>query len=187
MNRQKAWELVKEYNESESLREHALQVEAVMEHFATRYGESVEEWGLVGLLHDLDYEKYPDQHCVMTEKILKEKGLEEHLVRAIMSHGYGICTDVKPETPMEKTLYAIDELTGLVRACCLVRPSKSVLDLKVKSVLSKFKNPKFAEGCDRNLILQGIEMMGMEKNEVIQEVIKGLQEKAEEVGLKGSL
>lgn len=185
--RKDAWELLKEYNESEALLRHGLQVEAVMRHFAEYFGEDRETWGIVGLIHDLDYEKWPEEHCHKTKEILEERNWPQDLIRAVISHGYGICTDVEPMSMMEKTLYTVDELTGIINAACLVRPSRSVLDLKLKSLNKKFKDKKFAAGCDRNVILDGIERMGLEKNEVFQETIKGMQEHAEAIGLKGNL
>lgn len=185
--REDAWTLLTEYNDSPALRQHALQVEAVMRHFAGLFGEDEETWGIVGLVHDLDYEKYPEEHCAKTREILEEKNWPEEWIRAIVSHGYGICSDVEPLNNMEKTLYAIDELTGLVNAACILRPSKSVLDFTVKSLNKKFKDKKFAAGCDRQVILDGIERLGMTKEEVFEETIKGMQEHAEIIGLKGEL
>ncbi|CDZ74731.1 Metal-dependent phosphohydrolase [Peptoniphilus sp. ING2-D1G] len=185
--REDAMELLLKYNESDALIKHALQVEAAMIHFAKYFGKDVEKYSVVGLAHDLDYEKYPDQHCTMTRQILEEEGWDEEYIRAIVSHGWGLCSDVKPESTMEKTLYTIDELTGIINACCLLRPSKSVLDLSVKSLNKKFKDKKFAAGCDRDVILKGIEMLGIDKNIIFEETIKGLQERAEECGLKGNL
>jgi len=138
--RKKAFELLKEYNQDESLIKHALAVEAVMRYFATKFGEDEEKWGVIGLIHDLDYEKFPDQHCKKTKEILKEHNWPDDYIRAVLSHGWGICTDVKPESQMEKILYTIDELTGLIAATALVRPSKSVLDMKAKSVKKKWKD-----------------------------------------------
>lgn len=185
--REEALDLLLKYNESDALIKHAKQVEAAMMHWAKYYGEDEHKYGIVGLLHDLDYEKYPDIHCQKTEEILRENNYDEDIIRAIMSHGYGICTDVEPITNMEKTLFTIDELTGIINALCLLRPSHSVLDLKTKSLSKKFKDKKFAEGCDRNIINKGIEMLGLDRNVVFEETIKGLQERAEECGLKGEL
>ncbi len=187
LTREDAWKILMEYNQSPSLLNHTLTVEAVMEHFAELNGEDPEVWGVVGLLHDLDYEKYPDEHCHKTEKILREKGVDDAYIRAAISHGYGICNDVKPESKMEKVLYAIDELTGLIYANCLMRPSKSVLDLKVKSVKKKFKDKKFAAGVNRDIILKGCEMLEMDLDEVIAETIEGMKKKADEIGLRGNL
>ncbi|MBP2025821.1 HDIG domain-containing metalloprotein [Peptoniphilus stercorisuis] len=185
--REEALELLLEYNESEALIQHAKQVEAAMMHFASYFGEDVEKWGIVGLCHDLDYEKYPEEHCIKTKEILEENNWPEEYIRAIISHGWDSCVDVKPESLMEKTLYTIDELTGIINAACLLRPSKSVLDLKLKSLNKKFKDKKFAAGCDRDIILNGIDMLEIDKNIIFEETIKGLQERAEECGLKGNL
>ena len=185
--REDAMKVLKEYNESEALITHALQVEAAMMHFAKYFGEDEEKWGIVGLCHDLDYEKYPEEHCVKSREILEKEEWPEEIIRAICSHGYPDCTDEEPLTNMEKTLYTIDELTGIINAACLLRPSKSVLDLELKSLNKKFKDKKFAAGCNRDIILNGIDMLGLEKNVVFEETIKGLQERAEECGLKGNL
>ena len=186
-NREEAEKLFFEYNKSDSLLKHALQVEAVMRHFAKLYGEDEEKWGVIGFLHDLDYEMYPDEHCQHTGRILEENGYPEEYIRAILSHGYGMVSDVEPVLQMEKVLYAIDELTGLINAACLLRPSQSVLDLSVKSLNKKWKDKKFAAGVNREVILKGIEMLGMEKNDLIQETINGMCEHAELIGLKGNL
>lgn len=185
--REEAMELLKQYNESEALIKHGLQVEAAMIHFAKLFGEEESDYALVGLCHDLDYEKYPEQHCVMTRKILEEEGWDEQYIRAIESHGYGLVNEVKPVSNMEKSIYAVDELTGLINAACLMRPSKSVLDFNVKSLQKKFKDKKFAAGVNREVIVQGAEMLGMDLPTLFDETIKGLQERAEICGLKGNL
>ena len=143
--------------------------------------------GVAGLLHDIDYEKYPDEHCIKAEEIMKEHGVDDVYIRAMKCHGYGICTDTVPESAMEKTLYTVDELTGLINAACLMRPSKSVLDIEVKSVKKKFKDKHFAAGVDRDIIRKGCEMLGMELDDVIGETIAGMRKKAEDIGLKGNL
>lgn len=186
-SRDEALALLKEYNSSDSLIRHGLAVEGVMRYFARKHGADEEKWGIVGLVHDLDYEKYPEQHCVKTEEILKENDWPEEYIRAVVSHGWGICVDVKPETDMEKVLYAIDELTGLVATSALVRPSKSVLDIKPKSVKKKWKDKRFAAGVDRSIIERGAEMLDVEVSELIQDTIMGMREVAEEIGLKGSV
>ena len=183
MERIEALNLLKEYNKSESLLKHAYAVEAVMRHFAEQNGEDKDYWGNIGLLHDLDYEMYPNEHCIMAEKILKEKNVSADIIRAVMSHGYGICTDVIPERYMEKVLYTIDELTGLVTATVLMRPDKSIIGLEVKSVMKKFKTPKFAAGVDRSTILNGCTMIDMKLDEVISETIEGMRKSANELGL----
>ncbi len=183
--RDEAWQLLCRYTETEALRRHALQVEAAMRHFATLFDEDPEAWGLVGLCHDLDYEQFPEQHCVMTKKILTQEGWEEEDIRAIMAHGWGMVTDVEPRTPREKALYTVDELTGIINAACLVRPSHSVHDLTVKSLRKKFKDARFAAGCNREVITRGAQMLGMELDTVMAETIKGLQARAQLCGLQG--
>lgn len=185
--REDAEQLFLKYNESESLYKHAKQVEVTMRYFAKENNEDEEKWSIIGFLHDLDYEQYPDEHCDKTKEILEENNYPQDYIRAILSHGYEMRTDVKPETKMEKLLYATDELTGLINAACLMRPSKSVLDLSVKSLNKKFKDKKFAQGVDRNVILKGAEMLDMTKEELFEETIKALQENAEEGYLKGNL
>lgn len=187
LSREEAWELLNEYTKSPSLRKHGLAVEAVMRHFAKLEGENEEIWGNTGLLHDLDYEKFPDKHCQKAAEIMKERGISDFYIHAVCSHGYGICSDVKPENKMEKVLYTVDELTGLINALCIMRPSKSVLDLEVKSVKKKFKDSSFAAGVNRQTILAGCEMLEMTLDNVIKETIEGMKEKAQELGLKGNL
>lgn len=185
--REDAEKLFLEYNDSESLYRHAKQVEVVMKYFAEKYGEDVEKWSIIGFLHDLDYEKYPEEHCQKTKEILEENDYPDDYIRAILSHGYGMVTDVKPESNMEKILFATDELTGLINATCLMRPSKSVLDLKLKSLNKKFKDKKFAAGVDREVILKGAEMLGWTKEELLTETIEALKSSPEEAFLKGNL
>lgn len=187
LSRAEAWELLTEYTTTPALQKHALAVEAVMRHFARLLGEDEEVWGISGLLHDLDYEKYPEEHCVKAVEIMKEHGVDEVYIRAMQCHGYGICTDVEPISAMEKVLFTVDELTGLINAACLMRPSKSVLDLEVKSLKKKFKDKAFAAGVDRQTILKGCEMLGMEPDEVMRETIAGMREQAEALDLKGNL
>jgi len=184
--RKEAFELLKKYNKTESLIKHALAVEGVMRYMARKRNSDEEKWGVVGLIHDLDYEQFPDQHCKKTEEILRASDWPEEYIRAVVSHGWGICSDVKPETEMEKVLYAIDELTGLVVTTALVRPSKSVMDLKTKSVKKKWKDKRFAAGVDRSIIENGAEMLGMDIPELITDTIAGMQAVAEEIGLKGN-
>lgn len=186
-SREEAMELLKKYNKSESLVNHALAVEGVMRYFAKHYGEDEDKWGVIGLIHDLDYEKYPDQHCKMTEEILKNEGWPESYIYSVISHGYGICSDAEPKHIMEKTLYTIDELTGLIAATVLMRPSKSLFDLKTKSVKKKWKQKSFAAGVDRELIAGGAEKMGMELDEVILKTIEGMRTVADDIGLRGNL
>lgn len=186
--REEAFELLKEFNKDESHIKHALAVEGVMTHFAELLGEEdIEKWGIVGLVHDLDFELYPEEHCKKTEQILTEKNWPEDFIRAIVSHGWGLCSEVEPKETMEKVLYTIDELTGLISATALVRPSKSVMDMTPKSVKKKWKQSSFAAGVDRAVIEKGAEMLGMELEKVIEETIKGMQKVSEEIGLKGNL
>ena len=186
-NREDAWLLFKKYNKSESLTKHALAVEAVMRYMARHFDEDEDKWGIIGLIHDLDYEKYPDQHCDKTEEILNSENWPEDYIRAVLSHGWGIVTDVEPKSLHEKVLFTIDELTGLVASSALVRPSKSILDIKAKSVKKKFKDKRFAAGVDRKVILQGAEFLDMDLSELITEVISGMRPVAEKIGLKGNL
>lgn len=185
--REDAFKLLTKYNQNDSLIKHALAVEGVMVHFAELFGEDKDKWGVIGLIHDLDYEKYPEEHCHMTKQILEEENWPEDYIRAVISHGWGICTDVKPEEKMEIVLYTIDELTGLVAATALMRPSKSVLDMQPKSVKKKWGQKSFAAGVDRDIIQNGADMLGMELNEVIKETINGMRKVAEEIGLKGNI
>ena len=158
-----------------------------MRHFAGLRGEDQEVWGIVGLIHDLDYERYPQEHCRKTEEILKAHKWPSAYIRAVVSHGWGLCTDIKPETDLEKVLYAVDELTGLVATSALVRPSKSVLDLTAKSVKKKWKDKRFAAGVDRSLIDRGAQMLAMDRTTLINETIMGMRSVAEAIGLKGAL
>ena len=183
--REEAFNLLKQYNQNESLIKHALAVEGVMRYFARQRGEDEEKWGIIGLVHDLDYEQFPEEHCRKSEEILKENNWPEEYIRAVVSHGWSICSDVAPQTELEKVLYAIDELTGLVVTTALVRPSKSVLDVKTKSVKKKWKDKRFAAGVDRSIIEKGAEMLDVELTELIADTITGMQEVAEEIGLKG--
>ncbi len=181
--REEALELFLKYNKSESLIKHAKAVEGVMRHIARKLGEDEEIWGIVGLVHDLDYEMYPEIHCQMTKKILEEEGWDTSLIRAILSHGWGTCTDVEPKTIMEKYLYAIDELTGLITAVALVRPSKSIKDVEVKSVKKKWKEKAFAAGANREIIQKGADLLGISLDELIQLTIDGMKEVSNEIGL----
>lgn len=185
--REEAFELLKKYNQTESLIKHALAVEGVMRYCARQRKADEEKWGVIGLVHDLDYEQFPDEHCKKSEAILRENAWPEEYIRAVVSHGYGICTDVKPQSEMEKVLYAIDELTGLVATTALVRPSKSVLDMKPKSVKKKWKDKRFAAGVDRSIIQRGAEMLGVQVSDLIVETIMGMRDVADEIGLKGTV
>ena len=183
--RDDALKLLEAYNDNPALVQHGLQVEACMRHFARQAGEDETRWGIVGLLHDLDYGRYPDEHCHKAAEILREHGYDEEIIRAVMSHGWGIVTDIEPLSPMEKTLYAVDELSGLVNACVLVRPSRSIMDLTTKSVKKKFKQKSFAAGVDRSIVSRGAEMLGMELGELIDEVIAGMKADAAAIGVAG--
>ena len=182
-DRNEAWALLTDYTDSEALVNHALAVEGVMRYMARKAGEDEEVWGVIGLVHDLDYERYPDEHCIRVREILEERGWPEDYVRAVVSHGWGICSEIEPVTRLEKTLFAIDELTGLVTACALVRPSRSVRDLTAKSVRKKWKQPSFAAGANRDIITKGAAMLGVELNELFTDVIMGMREVADDIGL----
>ncbi|RPI77320.1 MAG: HDIG domain-containing protein [Desulfobacteraceae bacterium] len=182
-NREEALALLKEFNGNESLIKHALAVEGVMRYMAQKKGEDADKWGLIGLIHDLDYEQYPERHCQKTKEILTERGWPEEYIRAVVSHGWGLCTDVEPQTTLEKTLYAIDELVGFVTACVLVRPSKSVMDLEVSSVRKKWKQKGFAAGANRDVIEKGAQMMGVELEALIGDVIMGMRAIAPTIGM----
>jgi putative nucleotidyltransferase with HDIG domain len=182
-----AYALLTEYNRNDRLIKHGLAVEAVMRHMARKLGHDEEKWGVIGLVHDLDYEKYPEEHCRKTDEILRGRDWPEDYIHAVLSHGWGICTDVEPEHEMEKVLYAIDELTGLVVAVALVRPSRSLADLTVKSVKKKWKDRSFAAGADRDVIKKGAERLGVELSELIEETIAGMRDVAPQLGLDGSL
>ncbi|CUH95226.1 hypothetical protein P22_1296 [Propionispora sp. 2/2-37] len=184
-DREAALALLRKYVKSESLLKHALTVEAVMRHFAALYHEEQDKWGLIGLLHDIDFEMYPEQHCFKTRSILAAENWPEEYIRAIESHGYKLVNDVEPITNLEKVLYTVDELTGLIAATALLRPSKSILDLSVKSVKKKWKQSSFAAGVNRSVIEDGAAMLGMSLDDVIAETIRGMQKVADEIGLRG--
>lgn len=183
LNREAALTLLREYNESEALVNHGLAVSGVMTHFAIIEKEDPEYWGIVGLLHDLDYGKYPMDHCVKVVEILKDHGYDDDFIQSVVSHGYGICSEVEPTHQMEKILYAIDELAGLITACAYMRPSKSVNDLEVKSVKKKFKTASFAAGVDREVIAGGSEIAGYSLDDLMKETILGMRAVADDIGL----
>jgi predicted hydrolase (HD superfamily) len=185
--REQALALFRQYNQSESLFKHALAVEGVMRYMARKAGEDEEKWGIIGLIHDLDWEMYPDQHCKMTEKILRENSWPEEYIRAVLSHGWGLASDVEPVSLLEKTIFAVDELTGLVATSALVRPSRSVLDMEAKSVKKKWNDKRFAAGVDRSVIEKGAAMLGISLDDLITDCIMGMRDVAEEIGLKGNL
>lgn len=176
-SREEAWNLLKQYNQEPFHLKHALTVEGVMRYFAEKldYADAVDFWGIVGLLHDLDFEQFPDQHCIKEQEILKEHDAEDALIHAVASHGYLLTVDIMPQHEMEKVLYAVDELTGLIGAVALMRPSKSVMDLELKSVKKKYKNAKFAAGCSREVIERGAEMLGWELDDLIQKTIEAMR------------
>lgn len=175
ITRQDARKLLNEYNKDAFHLEHGEIVENTMRYFAKKLGYDENFWGIVGLLHDLDFEMYPEQHCIKEQKIMKEHGINDTVIRACASHGYGITVDIKPEHEMEKVLYAVDELTGLIGAVVIMRPSKSVQDLELKSVKKKFKNTKFAAGCSRDVIQKGADMLGWELDDLIEQTIEALK------------
>lgn len=183
ITREQAFDLLKKYNQEEFHIRHALTVEGVMRWYAKElgYGEEEEFWGIVGLLHDIDFEQYPEQHCIKAPELLKDGGASEELIHAVCSHGYAITVDVKPEHLMEKVLYAADELTGLIWAAALMRPSKSVQDMEVKSVKKKYKNAKFAAGCSREVIERGADMLGWELSDLIGKTILAMRSCEEKV------
>jgi putative nucleotidyltransferase with HDIG domain len=181
--RDQALTLFRKYNKSESLSKHAFAVEGVMKYMARKSGEDEEKWGIIGLVHDLDYEMYPEQHCKMTEKILRENNWPEEYIRAVLSHGWGLASDTEPLSKLEKTIYAIDELTGLVATSAFVRPSKSVLDMEARSVRKKWNDKRFAAGVDRSVIEKGAELLGVSLDELIADCIMGMREVAKEIGL----
>ncbi len=186
--RSQAFDLLNEYNTNPALIRHALAVESVMLHFAEVLGEKDrEKWGTIGLVHDLDYEKYPESHCVKVREILAERNWPEEYVHAVESHGWKLCTDVEPIERMEKVLYTVDELTGLISAVAILRPSKSVMDLTVKSVKKKWKDRAFAAGVKREVIEEGCKSLGLELDAVIEETIKGMQKVAGSIGLEGDV
>ena len=174
---QEALDLLKEYNQGEFHLKHAYIVSDVMGWFADQLGYGAEKdfWSVVGLLHDLDFEQYPDQHCIKSQEIMRERGLDERLIHATASHGYGITVDIQPEHQMEKVLFATDELTGLIGAVAIMRPSKSVSDLEVKSVKKKYKDKKFAAGCSREVIQRGTDMLGWTLEELIDQTIQAMR------------
>ena len=185
-DRAEAVALLEEFVRDDKLRIHAYCVEGVMRHLARLYGEDEETWGFVGLVHDLDYEQFPEMHCRKVREILEARNWPPELIRAVESHGWGLCSDVEPVTTMEKCLYTYDELTGLVYATALVRPSKSILDVKPKSVRKKWKVRAFAAGANREVIEKGAAMLGVELNELFENCIRGMQDVADAIGLAGA-
>ena len=186
-NREQAWNILTEYTKGDALLIHGKTVEGVMRHFAPLYGGDEEVWGAAGLLHDVDYEQWPHEHCKKMLELLDEKGVDRAFSEQLASHGWGVCCDIEPVTDLAKVLYTIDELTGLIHAAAIMRPSKSVLDLELKSVRKKYKTKSFAAGVDRGIIEKGCEMIGRELDDVIEHCILGMREVAEKIGLKGEL
>ena len=187
MNREQAWALLTKYNKEPFHLRHAVTVEHVMGWFARElgYGEVEPFWSMVGLLHDLDFEQWPEEHCIKSQELMREAGVEEAMIHATASHGCGHQVDVKPEHEMEKVLYAVDELTGLIGAAALMRPSKSVSDMELKSLKKKFKDKKFAAGCSRDVIASGAELLGWDLDRLLQLTLQAMQ--AEEGAIEETL
>lgn len=183
LTREEAFALLKKYNKELFHIRHALTVEGVMKYYAETlgYSDEAEYWSIVGLLHDIDFELYPDQHCKKAPELLREGRVKEDMIYSICSHGYGICVDLKPEHEMEKVLFAADELTGLIWSAALMRPSKSVSDMEASSLKKKFKDKKFAAGCSRDVIKQGAEMLGWELNQLFEQTILAMRSCEKEI------
>ena len=181
--RDNAIEIWKKYNTDNALLKHAIAVGAAMKYFAKKYNGDENEWEYVGILHDLDYGQFPNEHCIKVKELLEKENVDDYIIRAIQSHGYGQCSDIKPETDMERILFAVDELTGLIVACALVRPSKSLNDLEYKSVKKKYKDKAFASGVDRSIIETGCKMLNIELEEFTKETILALKPFGKEIGL----
>ena len=177
ITREQAYGLLTRYNHEPFHIQHALTVEGVMRWYANElgHGDEADFWAIVGLLHDVDFELYPEQHCIKAPELLREGGASEEMIHAIVSHGYGLCVDVKPELEMEKVLFAADELTGLIGAAARMRPSKSVSDMELSSLKKKFKDKKFAAGCSRDVIRQGAEMLGWELDTLLERTILAMR------------
>ena len=183
MTKEEAWSLLKEYNEDPFHLEHAEIVGSTMRYFAEKlgYGEEADFWEIVGILHDLDFERYPEQHCIKEQEIMRERGVEERIIHATASHGYELTVDIKPEHEMEKVLYAVDELTGLIGAVVLMRPSKSVQDLELKSIKKKYKSKGFAAGCSREVIERGADQLGWELDELLVKTLQAMAAAEDEI------
>ena len=184
MPRDEAWALLTRYNQGEFHLRHARTLEGVMRHFAGElgYGDEADFWANVGLLHDVDFEQWPEEHCQKARELLENAGCDERFIHAVVCHGYGLCSDVKPEHEMEKVLFAVDELTGLISAAAIMRPSRSLDDLELPSVKKKFKDKKFAAGCSRDVIRQGAEMLGWTLDDLISRTIIAMRESGAELG-----
>lgn len=183
MTRSQAWDLLTKYNKEPFHLRHAITVEYVMGWYARElgYGDRAEFWSTVGLLHDLDFEMWPEEHCVKSQELMRQAGVEEEMIRAAASHGWGLCVDIKPEHEMEKVLYASDELTGLIGAAALMRPSKSTADMELKSLKKKFKDKKFAAGCSRDVIANGAQLLGWELDKLLDMTLKAMQAEEEDI------
>ena len=183
LTREEALELLRKYNQESFHIQHGLTVEKTMRWFANElgYGDEADYWAITGLLHDIDFEQYPEEHCVKAPELLREAGVGEDMIHSICSHGYGICCDVEPELEMEKVLFAADELTGLIGAAALMRPSKSVQDMEVSSVKKKFKDKRFAAGCSRDIIREGAQRLGWELNDLFEKTLKAMQSCEDEI------
>ena len=187
MTRQQAWDLLTKYNHEPFHLRHAVTVEHVMGWYAQElgYGDEKAFWSVVGLLHDLDFEQWPQEHCVKSQELMRQAGVDEAIVHATASHGWGLCVDIKPEHKMEKVLFAADELTGLIGAAALMRPSKSVADMELKSLKKKYKDKKFAAGCSRDVIANGAQLLGWELDTLLERTLKAMQ--AEEEAIEAAL
>ena len=183
LTREEALELLRKYNQESFHIQHGLTVEKTMRWFANElgYGDEADYWAITGLLHDIDFEQYPEEHCVKAPELLREAGVGEDMIHSICSHGYGICCDVEPELEMEKVLFAADELTGLIGAAALMRPSKSVQDMEVSSLKKKFKDKRFAAGCSRDTIREGAQRLGWELNDLFEKTLKAMQSCEDEI------
>ena len=184
MTKQEAWALLTEFNKEDFHQHHAKTVGAVMRWYAQQlgYGDEADFWEIVGILHDLDFEQYPEEHCVKSQQIMRERGVDEKIIHATATHGWGLCVDIKPEHEMEKVLFATDELTGLIGAAALMRPSKSVQDMELKSLKKKFKDKKFAAGCSRDVIVQGAELLGWDLDKLLGDTLEAMRACEAEVG-----
>ena len=183
LTREEAWELLNEYNKEPFHLRHGETVEGVMRYLAQElgYGDEVDFWGNVGLLHDLDFEQWPEEHCAKVQELMRERDIDERMIHAVASHGYGICCDIEPEHEMEKVLFAVDELTGLIGAAAKMRPSRSVMDMEVSSLKKKFKDKKFAAGCSRDVIREGAENLGWTLEELMEKTILAMRSCEESV------
>ena len=183
MTRQQAWDLLTQYNKEPFHLRHAITVEHVMSWFARElgYGDEAEHWSVVGLLHDLDFEQWPEEHCVKCRELMRQAGVDEDTIRSVACHGWGICSELKPEHEMEKVLFACDELTGLIGAAALMRPSRSTKDMELKSLKKKFKDKKFAAGCSREIITDGAQLLGWELDKLLELTLRAMQDEEDAI------